>query len=113
MQIEVSIKYSVWPYEQSLAVAIPEEEFKNMDKWVDSITSNLKMSLLSHVRTHHPDIWYKYTPFEPQKWDDLKVPETAQPMYITPGYSYIGNGIVQKDPPEEIDQSILQVPHIK
>lgn len=73
MTIKVNISFELWPYQQSYAVEIPEEKFKEMDKYVDSITSNLKMSLLSHVRTHHPNLWYKYSPLEDQALANLKV----------------------------------------
>lgn len=71
MEIKVNISFSMWPYTQSQEVTIPEEEFKNMDKWVDSITNNIKMNLLTHVRMHHPTLWNKYSPFEGDKLVDL------------------------------------------
>jgi hypothetical protein len=73
MNIKVQISFDAWPYSETHAVEITPEQFKNMDKTVDSITSNLKMRLLSHVRTHHPDIWYQYTPFNEQDLNKLKV----------------------------------------
>lgn len=73
MDIKVNITFSLWPYEQSMSVVIPEDRFKDMDKYVDSITSNIKMALLGHVRTHHPTIWHKYSPLEV---DLLKTLET-------------------------------------
>ena len=63
----------MWPYTQTHEVTIPEDEFKNMDKWVDSITNNIKMNLLTHVRLHHPALWSKYTPFEGDKLGDLSI----------------------------------------
>lgn len=73
MDIKVSITFSMWPYAQTHEVTIPKEEFKNMDKWVDSITNNIKMNLLTHVRTHHPTIWNQYSPFDPDKLTSLNV----------------------------------------
>jgi hypothetical protein len=64
MEIKVNISFAMWPYEQSMSITIPEDAFKDMDKYVDSITSNLKMALLGHVRAHHPTIWHKYSPFD-------------------------------------------------
>lgn len=76
MNIKVQIQFDLWPYSEAHTVHITPEEFKNMDKMVDSITSNLKMRLLSHVRTHHPDIWYQYTPFNEKSLNDLKIDPT-------------------------------------
>jgi hypothetical protein len=73
MTIKVNISFELWPYQQSYSVEIPEDKFKEMDKYVDSITSNLKMSLLSHVRVHHPNLWYKYSPLEDQILATLKI----------------------------------------
>lgn len=73
MTIKVNISFQLWPYEQSYTVEIPEDRFKDMDKFVDSITSNLKMSLMSHVRLHHPNMWYKDTPLEPNALTNLQV----------------------------------------
>lgn len=73
MNIKVNISFALWPYEQSYTVEIPEDKFKEMDKYVDSITSNLKMAILSHVRLHHPNLWYKYSPLEEQALNELKV----------------------------------------
>ncbi len=61
MQIKVEIKYSLWPYEETIAVTIPTDEFDKLDSYVDSITSNLKMQILGRVRKQHPSIWYKDT----------------------------------------------------
>jgi len=73
MNIKVNISFQLWPYEQSYTVEIPEDKFKEMDKYVDSITNNLKMSILSHVRLHHPNLWYKYSPLETESISDLKI----------------------------------------
>lgn len=73
MTIKVNISFALWPYEQSYTVEIPEDKFKDMDKLVDGITSNLKMSILSHVRLHHPNLWYKYSPLEANAVSDLLV----------------------------------------
>lgn len=72
MEIKVNITFSMWPYTQTHEVLIPEEEFKNMDRWVDSITNNLKMNLLTHVRLHHPNLWNKYSPFKEDALEQLK-----------------------------------------
>lgn len=74
MQIKVQISFDAWPYSESLAVTIVPEDFSSMDKMVDSITNNLKMRLLSHVRTHHPDIWFKYSPFKEDAIEGLLFP---------------------------------------
>lgn len=71
MNIKVQIQFELWPYTDSLSVQITPEEFKNMDKMVDSITSNIKMRILSHVRTHHPDVWYQYTPLKQDELNKL------------------------------------------
>lgn len=76
MDIKVNISFSMWPYEQSMSVSISEDNFKDMDKYVDSVTSNLKMALLGHVRLHHPNIWYKYSPFEAELLKKLETIET-------------------------------------
>lgn len=73
MDLEVTIKYHLWPYTKSISVHIPEDDFKNMDKYVDSITNNLKMDLLTHVRTHHPTIWHKYVPSSLDNLKDLTI----------------------------------------
>lgn len=83
MEIKVNISFSMWPYTQSQEVIIPETEFKNMDMWVDSITNNIKMSLLTHVRTHHPTLWNQYSPFEGDKLADLSTPVEYLPSYKT------------------------------
>jgi len=72
MNIKVSIKFELWPYEQEYSVTIPTEEFDKMDTYVDSITSNLKMSILSHVRAHHPTTWYKNSPLNLEQLNKLK-----------------------------------------
>jgi len=82
MTIKVNISFQLWPYEQSYTVEIPEDRFKDMDKFVDSITSNLKMSLMSHVRLHHPNMWYKDTPLQPMALDRLTVPNTGTPIVL-------------------------------
>jgi len=61
MQIKVEIKYELWPYEETMAVNIPAESFSNMDTYVDSMVSNLKMRLLTHVKMYHPNTWYPNT----------------------------------------------------
>lgn len=76
MEIKVNISFSMWPYEQSMSVVIPEDAFKDMDKYVDSMTSNLKMALLAHVRKNHPTIWYQYTPFDSDKLTELQTTHT-------------------------------------
>lgn len=77
MEIKVNISFSMWPYTQSHEVSIPESEFKNMDTWVDSITNNIKMNLLTHVRTHHPNLWNQYTPHNVDKLADLATKEVS------------------------------------
>jgi hypothetical protein len=72
MKIKVSIKYELWPYEQELSVTIPQDEFHKMDTYVDSMTSNLKMNLLTHVKNHHPNTWYKNSPLNLDKLKDLQ-----------------------------------------
>ena len=47
-----------------MAVTIPSEEFSKMDTFVDSMVSNLKMRLMSHVRQYHPNTWYTTTPID-------------------------------------------------
>ena len=76
MEIKVNINFSMWPYEQSMSVLIPEDKFKDMDKYVDAMTSNLKMALLGHVRLHHPTIWHKYSPFDAQLLSTLETKTT-------------------------------------
>lgn len=74
MTFKVQVTFDAWPYSESFSVNISPEDFPKMDKMVDSITSNLKMRLLSHVRLHHPDIWYQYSPFTSDDLTQLQVP---------------------------------------
>ncbi len=76
VNFKVQISFDAWPYSESFTVNIAPEDFPKMDKMVDSITSNLKMRLLSHVRLHHPDVWYQYTPFDSNELSLLQVPTT-------------------------------------
>lgn len=73
MNIKVQIQFDAWPYSETHAVEITADKFKDMDRIVDSIVSNLKMRLLFHVKEHHPDIWYQHTPLKQEDLTKLMV----------------------------------------
>jgi hypothetical protein len=71
MQVKVQIKYELWPYEETMAVTIPAEDFDKLDLYVDSITSNLKMRIMTQVKNHHPNTWYKQSPLNIEQLKEL------------------------------------------
>lgn len=73
MQIKVSIKYSIWPYEEETSVTIPLEDIPNgLDKPLDALLSNAKMRIFSVVRAEHPLAWHTPSPLDIDKLDNLK-----------------------------------------
>lgn len=73
MNIKVQIQFDAWPYSETHSLEITPDQFRNMDRMVDSITSNLKMRLLTHVKENHPDIWYRDTPLVQSELNKLKI----------------------------------------
>ena len=72
MQIKVTVKYELWPYEETFSVTIPPEEVSKLDTYVDSITSNMKVRMLTALRTQHPTVWHQNTPLNILELNNLK-----------------------------------------
>lgn len=72
MNLKVTINFSLWPYEETMAVSMTPESFQDLDKYVDSLASNIKMRILSHIKTNHPTVWYKNSPLDIDKLNELQ-----------------------------------------